>query len=185
MPFTFIPAAIDGVFIIATPVYPDHRGFFAELFQAEAFRTGGLPDTFVQDNFSFSHRYVLRGLHYQMNPYAQGKLITVLSGEIFDCAVDIRKGSPSYGKWIGFNLRDSDGRLLYVPPGLAHGFCVLSESAVVMYKVTARYQPAAERGIRWNDPQLGIDWPVDRPLLSPKDDILPPLIEAENNFTYP
>jgi len=170
--------------LIETSLYPDERGFFAELFHAEAFRDGGIPLSFVQDNFSYSHRYVLRGLHYQLEPYAQGKLISVLAGEIFDCAVDIRTGAPTFGKWFGLHLQARDGRLLYIPPGFAHGFCVLSESAIVMYKVTADYQPAAERGIRWDDPQVNITWPLTSPLLSAKDRNLPTLASAELNFSY-
>lgn len=184
MPFRLLPTEIEGVTLIETSVYPDHRGFFAEIFREESFKKMGFTVSFVQDNFSFSHRNVLRGLHYQLNPHAQGKLVVALYGEIYDCAVDIRQGSPTYGKWVGVYLSPQRGQMLYVPPGFAHGFCVLSESAVVMYKVTQDYNPAAERGIVWNDPEIGIKWPLSSPVISEKDAILPTLAAAENNFTY-
>jgi len=184
MPFTFHSTDIEDVLLIETTLYHDGRGYFAELFKEETFLKAGLKASFVQDNFSFSHHRVLRGLHYQLEPHAQGKLVTVLHGEIFDCAVDIRIGSPTYGKWFGVNLSAEMGLLLYVPPGFAHGFCVLSNSAVVLYKVTSPYNPSAERGIVWNDPGIGIEWPIHDPILSSKDAQLPLLREGENNFSY-
>jgi dTDP-4-dehydrorhamnose 3,5-epimerase len=137
----------------------------------------------VQDNCSHSVRGVLRGLHYQKQPAAQGKLVSLAAGEIFDVAVDIRKGSPDFGRWIGVRL--VVGSLMYIPPGFAHGFCVLSEAATVLYKTTAEYAPELDRGIAWNDPVIGIEWPIKDPLLSDKDRQLPTLAEADNNFTYP
>ncbi len=129
-------------------------------------------------------RGVLRGLHYQKPPQAQGKLVMVLSGEVFDVAVDIRRGSPTYGRWVGETLSAENGRMLWIPVGFAHGFCVLSERADVVYLVTAEYAPDLDRGIRWNDPEIGIRWPVDEPLLSPKDARLPLLREADQDFVF-
>jgi dTDP-4-dehydrorhamnose 3,5-epimerase len=136
----------------------------------------------VQDNYSHSSRGVLRGLHFQKQPHAQGKLIMVLSGRIYDVAVDIRVGSPTYGRWEGMELSGDCFRMLYVPVGFAHGFCVLSQTASVLYKVTAQYDPASDRGILWNDPELGIEWPIAEPILSPKDAGHPLLWDADNNL---
>lgn len=184
MAFRFQPLEIREVTLIETTIFADNRGFFAEIFREEAFRRLGLETSFPQDNFSSSQRNVLRGLHYQLEPYAQGKLVIALYGEIFDCAVDLRRGSPTFGRWVGINLSARAGKLLYIPPGFAHGFCVLSDYAVVMYKVTKDYNPSAERGIIWNDPQIGIKWPIESPILSEKDALLPTLDKADNNFTY-
>jgi dTDP-4-dehydrorhamnose 3,5-epimerase len=126
----------------------------------------------------------LRGLHYQKDPYAQGKLLKVVIGEIFDVAVDIRQGSPTFGQWVGEWLSAENGRLLYVPPGFAHGFCVLSESADLIYKATNYYKPETDRGIIWNDPQIGIEWPISQPKLSKKDRELPRLAQADINYSY-
>src|SRR5690606_15100817 len=138
----------------------------------------------VQDNLSHSRYGVLRGLHYQAHPKAQGKLVSVLRGEIFEVAVDIRRGSPTYGRGVGVRLAAKDRRLLYVPVGFAHGFCVLSVEADVVYKVTKEYAPELDRGVRWNDPELGIRWPIEEPILSPKDAQLPLLREAAPDFIY-
>ena len=136
----------------------------------------------MQDNLSRSRQGFLRGLHYQKHPKAQGKLLTVLRGEIFDVAADIRKGSPTYGQWVGLTLSADNFRMLYIPVGFAHGFCVLSDEAVLSYKATEEYAPDLERGIVWNDPDIGIHWPVANPVLSAKDAQLPQLREADNNF---
>ena len=184
MPFSFQPTALRGVILIETQPFKDDRGFFAESYQRSAFLAGGITEPFVQDNFSFSVYGVLRGLHYQKEPRAQGKLVTVSKGEVFDVAVDIRKNSPAYGKWIGVRLSGENGRLLYIPTGFAHGFCVLSDEAYVTYKVTAEYDPKLDRGIVWNDPELSITWPVPHPLLSPKDAGLPHLRDADNDFGF-
>ena len=140
---------------------------------------------FVQDNISYSRQHVLRGLHYQLSPAAQGKLVLAVHGVIFDAVVDIRRGSPTYGNWVGATLDSAHGpQLLYVPPGFAHGFCVLSDQASVAYKATAEYVPAMERGIGWNDPALKIAWPIDTPILNERDAALPTLAAADNDFVY-
>jgi dTDP-4-dehydrorhamnose 3,5-epimerase len=150
-----------------------------ETFKASELGAYGIPSAFVQDNFSHSRRGVLRGLHYQNEPEAQAKLVAVLRGRIYDVAVDIRAGSPNYGRWIGLELSAESGRMVYIPKGFAHGFCVLSEEADVLYKVTKEYAPDLDRGILWNDPDIGIRWPIAAPILSPKDAGLPRLSEAD------
>jgi dTDP-4-dehydrorhamnose 3,5-epimerase len=168
---------LPGVLEIETDVYPDARGFFKELHHRKRYAEAGLDRTFVQDSFSRSTRGVLRGLHYQLrNP--QGKLLAVLRGEIYDVAVDIRRGSPTFGRWVGVRLSDANGRQLFVPEGFAHGFCALSETADVLYKNTALYTPGDEFGVRWSDPRLAIAWPVAAPVLSPRDAALPTLAEV-------
>lgn len=159
---------IPGVLLIESTPFRDHRGLFCETYHAERYAQAGLADRFVQDNFSRSVRGTLRGLHYQ-EPHAQGKLVMVLEGAVYDVVVDIRRGSPTFGKWRGFDLSSDNFRQLYVPPGCAHGFCVISDQAGVLYKCTDFYSPQDERGIVWNDPMLAISWPVTSPLLSAKD----------------
>ena len=160
---------LNGLFQIEPDVFGDARGKFVELYSQSRYETAGIVTLpFVQDNFSWSVRGTLRGLHYQMTK-PQGKLVTVVKGAVYDVAVDIRQGSPSFGQWYGVELSDTNMRQLYVPPGFAHGFCVLSEEAGFLYKCTEAYQPADERGILWSDPVLAIAWPVSKPLLSPKD----------------
>jgi dTDP-4-dehydrorhamnose 3,5-epimerase len=184
MPFQFHRLQIPDVILIEARHFTDDRGFFLETYKRSAFRDNGIPDAFVQDNHSRSAHGVLRGLHYQIHPAAQGKLVRVLRGEVFDVAVDIRKGSPTFGQWVGVRLSEERFQMIYVPPGFAHGFCVLSERADLGYKVTAEYAAAQERGIVWNDPDIGIAWPVAEPVLSPKDAQLPPLKSADINFVY-
>jgi len=184
MPFTFESTRLPGVISIETKIFKDDRGFFTESYKQSDFLTAGITDPFVQDNFSFSVQGVLRGLHFQKEPYAQGKLVMVSKGEIYDVAVDIRKNAPTYGQWIGMTLSGENGRLLYIPAGFAHGFCVLSPEAYVTYKVTAEYNPALDRGIIWNDPDIGIVWPVEAPLLSAKDAGLPCLREVDSDFLF-
>jgi len=167
---------LPGVLEIETDFYPDSRGFFKELHHTRRYAEAGLDRTFVQDSFSRSTRGVLRGLHYQLR-HPQGKLLTVLRGEIYDVAVDIRRGSPTFGRWVGVRLSDANGRQLFVPEGFAHGFCVLSETADVMYKNTALYTPGDEYGVRWSDPLVAIVWPVTSPILSLRDAALPTLGE--------
>lgn len=179
MPFEFQRLNIPDVILIKTITAGDNRGFFKETYQLSAFRDSGIPVSFVQDNYSHSIRGVLRGLHYQKDPDGQGKLVMVVEGEIFDVAVDIRKGSPTYGKWVGEKLSAENGLLIYLPPGFAHGFCVLSETADVLYKVSREYAPHQDRGIVWNDPEIAIDWPLAKPILSPKDSRLPFLKDAD------
>lgn len=183
MPFRFQPLEIPDVILIHISGRADARGFFRETYRQAEFAAYGIPP-FVQDNHSRSARGVLRGLHYQMNPHAQGKFLTVISGAIYDVAVDIRQGSPTYARWVAQTLSAENGQMLYVPPGFAHGFCVLSDFADVVYKVTAEYAPALERGIRWNDPELAIAWPLDQPTLSSRDAQLPLLRAADNNFIF-
>jgi len=159
---------LPGVIIIESDLYPDHRGFFRELYHKEKYSAAGLKSEFVQDNHSRSVKGVLRELHYQLrNP--QGKLVTALSGEIFDVAVDIRAGSPNFGKWTGVHLSPQSSRQIYIPPGFAHGFCVLSDTADVVYKCTGLYSPGDEHGLLWSDEGVNIDWPVSQPIVSEKD----------------
>ncbi len=185
MPFTFKRLALAEVILVTPRAHSDARGFFRELYKRSEFSEGGIPDVFVQTNHSRSTLGVLRGLHYQIPPQAQGKLISVVRGAVFDVAVDIRKGSPTYGKWVGEVLSDENHRLLYVPEGFAHGFCVLSEVVDLCYQVTAEFAPDLDRGILWNDPQIGVAWPVADPQLSAKDAAQPLLAEADNAFVYP
>jgi len=159
---------IPGVLLIEPVLFRDQRGHFCETFHAQRYTEAGLTERFVQDNFSHSIRGTLRGLHYQ-EPHAQGKLVMVVAGVVYDVVADIRRGSPTFGKWQGFELSSAGYRQLFVPPGCAHGFCVTSEQASVLYKCTDFYSPKDERGIIWNDPALAISWPVAAPLLSPKD----------------
>jgi dTDP-4-dehydrorhamnose 3,5-epimerase len=184
MPFEFRPLAIPGVVLIAVRKFEDDRGFFMETYKHSAFAANGIAASFVQDNYARSSRGVLRGLHYQLNPAAQGKLVGVVQGEAFDVAVDIRQGSPTYGQWVGEVLSAENRRMLYIPPGFAHGYCVLSDAADIAYKVTVEYAPDLDRGIRWNDPTISIDWPMSDPILSPKDAALPHLEDAEKNFEF-
>ena len=159
---------IDGLIIIEPKVFRDSRGLFYEVYSESRYKEHGVSARFVQDNHSVSEKGVLRGLHYQVNP-GQDKLVRVVRGEVFDVAVDIRKGSPTYGKWWGLSLSEANNLQLYIPVGFAHGFCVLSDSAEVLYKCSDYYSPQNERGIIWNDPDLAIDWPIENPTLSEKD----------------
>ena len=184
MQFTFTKSKIPNVVLIEPRLFPDDRGYFFESFKESAFASNGITTKFVQDNFSHSVKGVLRGLHYQKNPKVQAKLVTVLRGEIFDVAIDIRKNSPTFGQWIGEILSDENHKSLYIPEGFAHGFCVLSAEADVIYKVNNEYSPENERGILWNDPQIDIMWPIDTPLLHEKDSTLPLLKDADIDFVY-
>ncbi len=163
---------LPGVLLLKPKVFGDERGFFLETFQARRYAETGLNRPFVQDNCSRSCRGILRGLHFQLR-HPQGKLVYVTKGEVFDVAVDIRRGSPTFRKWYGVRLNDGNHFQLYIPPGFAHGFCVLSESADFFYKCTDYYHPADEGAVRWNDPDLGIAWPLAAPLLSEKDAAAP------------
>ena len=170
----FLPTALEGVILVEPRVFPDDRGYFLETYHREKFAKGGIPDLFVQDNHSYSVRGTLRGLHAQLR-HPQGKLVRAVQGEIFDVAVDIRPDSPTFGQWVGDRLSGENFHQLWVPPGFAHGFCVLSENAHVQYKCTELYRGDDEIGIVWNDPAIGIDWPVTEPLLSRKDREAPKL----------
>ncbi|MGB5054797.1 MAG: dTDP-4-dehydrorhamnose 3,5-epimerase [Nitrospirales bacterium] len=164
----FLPTRLPEVLIVEPDVYRDQRGWFLETYHVQKYQEAGILPPFVQDNCSSSVLETLRGLHFQMiRP--QGKLIRVIRGEIFDVAVDIRKGSPTFASWVGVTLSSEDFRQIYVPMGFAHGFCVLSDVAEVEYKCTDVYAPGGEVTIRWNDPRIGIQWPIERPLLSTKD----------------
>lgn len=184
MTFRFSRLQIPEIVLIEADNFRDHRGFFRETFKQSEFSANGIPFPFVQDNHSHSSHGVIRGLHYQLRPKAQGKLVVVSAGEILDIAVDIRMGSPTFGQWVGQVLSIDNGCMLYVPPGFAHGFCVLSVEADVTYKVTTEYAPDLDRGIVWNDPAIGVEWPTREPILSPKDAALPFLKDADNNFDY-
>lgn len=163
---------LPGVLIVEPHVFEDVRGHFLEIYQDKRYAAQSIAEQFVQDNVSFSKKGVLRGLHYQLhNP--QAKLVMVLEGGIFDVSVDIRRGSPTFGKWFGTVLSSRDYQQVYIPQGFAHGFCVLSETAKIIYKCTDYYTPSDERGIIWSDPTLGIEWPIAAPLLSEKDAAFP------------
>jgi dTDP-4-dehydrorhamnose 3,5-epimerase len=180
MPYTVTPTAIPEVLILEPKVFGDARGFFYESFNARDFaQCTGLDVGFVQDNHSKSAKGVLRGLHYQIQ-HAQGKLVRVVQGEVFDVAVDLRKSSPTFGQWVGVHLSADNHRQLWVPPGFAHGFVVLSESAEFLYKTTDYWFPEHERSLLWNDAAVGITWPLEgEPLLAAKDAAGKPLAEAE------
>jgi dTDP-4-dehydrorhamnose 3,5-epimerase len=168
-----IAAPIEGLLLIKPKVYNDERGVFFETFNRNDFKNAGLSLDFVQDNQSVSAKHVLRGLHFQVAPYEQGKLVRVASGEILDVAVDIRKNSKTYLKHYAVVLDSKNNQMLWIPPGFAHGFLVLKDDTVVTYKCTAPYNKEAERGIRWNDPEIGIDWGINNLVLSDKDKALP------------
>ncbi|TSE30559.1 dTDP-4-dehydrorhamnose 3,5-epimerase [Tepidimonas charontis] len=183
MPYTVVPTAIPGVLILEPKVFGDARGFFFESYNQRDFEaaTGLVGITFVQDNHSRSVRGVLRGLHYQLPPKAQGKLVRVVRGAVFDVAVDIRRDSPTFGRWVGVELNEHNHRQLWIPPGLAHGFLTLTDCADFLYKTTNTYSPEHERCIRWDDPTVGIEWPrLDvGPILSPKDQAGRALTDAD------
>ena len=174
---------IPGVLILEPKVFEDERGFIFESYNQRTLDVLGITDTFVQDNHSRSVRGVLRGLHYQVEP-AQTKLVRVAVGEVFDVAVDIRHGSPTYARWVGVYLSAENKRQLYIPEGFAHGFCVVSDVAEFLYKVNSHYNPAGDRGIAWDDPDIGIDWPISEPLLSGKDQKHGRLCQAPVDFVY-
>lgn len=180
----FIETKLKGLYIINPKVYHDARGFFFESYNQQVFNRNGIEAVFVQDNVSRSSRGALRGLHYQIPPHGQGKLVRVTEGAVFDVAVDIRRGSATFGRWFGHTLSAENKQALYIPPGFAHGFLVLSGEAEFTYKCTALYHPAAERGILWNDPSIGIQWPMEPKLdlLSDKDRKYPTLAQAETGF---
>ena len=179
MPFTFTPGPIEGLVIINPRVFADERGFFLESYKASDFAAAGIPGLFVQDNHSRSCKGTLRGLHFQRHPHAQGKLVRVTRGAVWDVAVDLRKGSPNYGKWFGIELTEENHLMFWIPPGFAHGFVALSDNTELQYKCTAEYHAPSDGGVRWDDPDLGITWPdLGIPyILSEKDKKLPLLRE--------
>lgn len=181
MPFTFTRLALPDVILIEPKAYGDARGFFMETFKESEFRSAGICDHFSQDNQSRSCRGVLRGLHYQLPPSAQAKLVRCAAGELFDVVVDVRRSSPTFGRCVSAMLTAANRHILYVPFGFAHGICIVSETADVLYKASGEYCPALERGVRWDDPAIGIQWPLDgmTPSLSGKDAVCPLLADAE------
>lgn len=175
---------LQGVFVIDPDVFADPRGFFLETWAHRRYSDAGLPSIFVQDNLSRSAQGILRGLHLQ-HPYGQGKLVHVIHGEVFDVAVDVRVGSPTFGQWVGTTLTGENHRQVYIPPGFAHGFCVVSEYALFSYKCTEAYHRETELGVIWNDPDLAIPWPVSEPQLSAKDAVFPRLAEIPKDRLPP
>jgi len=169
MPFSFSRTAIPDVVVVEPRAFPDERGYFMETYKRSEFAAHGIHEIFVQCNQSKSPRGVLRGLHYQKSPKAQGKLIRALAGAIYDVALDVRPASPTFGKWVAVSLSAENKHMVYVPPGFAHGFCVTSEDAEIHYMTTEEYAPDFESGILWNDPDLKIPWPVENPRLSERD----------------
>lgn len=182
MSFAFHRLEIPDLVLVRPLRRGDSRGFFAETYRASAFEAAGIRGPFVQDNLARSAPGVLRGLHYQAEPHAQGKLVQVVRGAVFDVAVDLRRSSPTFGRWAGCRLDEEEGALLWIPPGFAHGYTVLGDGADLAYKVTAEYRPELDRGIRWDDPAIGVAWPVHEPVLSARDRALPSLAEVESPF---
>jgi dTDP-4-dehydrorhamnose 3,5-epimerase len=173
-----IETGLKEVVLVEPERHEDSRGLFYELYHQDKYTKIGIPDTFVQDNVAQSKRDVLRGLHYQLR-YPQGKLVMAVQGTVFDVAVDIRRGSPSFGQWCGFELSAANMRQLYIPPGFAHGYCVLTDTATVVYKCSRFYAPDDDHGIIWNDPTINITWPIVTPVLSAKDRALKTLAESQ------
>lgn len=185
MPFEFRPAAIPGVMILTAPAFADDRGRFSESYKASEFAAAGIAEPFVQDNLSWStRRGTVRGMHFQKPPLAQGKLVRCLQGTIFDVVADLRRGSPTEGKSVSFELDSVSGTMIWVPAGLAHGFQTLVDDCLVLYKTTAEYSPEHEAGICWDDPELEISWPVRPAILSPRDAALPGVAGSAGIFTW-
>lgn len=182
MSFAFLPLEIPDVVLVRPLRRGDARGFFAETYRASAFAAAGIRGPFVQDNLARSAPGVLRGLHYQAEPHPQGKLIQVVRGAVFDVAVDLRRSSSTYGRWVGCRLDAEGGEVLWIPPGFAHGYAVLGDGADLAYKVTAEFRPELDRGIRWDDPEIGVAWPTSGPVLSDRDRSLPLLADVEPPF---
>ncbi|WP_091186319.1 dTDP-4-dehydrorhamnose 3,5-epimerase [Paenibacillus catalpae] len=179
----FIPTRLEGLYVVEPEVHGDSRGFFMESYSQATFAEHGIDTPFVQDNHSLSAQSgVIRGLHYQLNPHAQTKLVRVITGAIYDVAVDIRPNSSTFGQWVGVILSEANKRQLLIPRGFAHGFCTIVPNTQVLYKVDAFYSPEQDRGILWSDPALNIDWPTVNPILSGKDQEHPLLVNAELNF---
>ncbi len=179
-----IETKIQGLKIIEPQVFGDERGYFFESYNANVFSAAGLPTTYLQDNESCSARGVLRGLHFQEPPFAQGKLVRVVSGAMMDVSVDIRVGSPTFGQWEAIELSGQNKRMLWVPPGFAHGVVTLEDDSILVYKCTNVFNKASENSIRWNDPDLNIDWGIENPVISDKDKIAPMFSELKSPFKY-
>jgi dTDP-4-dehydrorhamnose 3,5-epimerase len=184
MSFEFEPLAIPDVIRITPALHGDHRGFFTETYRASAFEEAGIREAFLQDNHARSTHGVLRGLHYQAPPRGQAKLVRVVQGEVFDVAVDLREGSPTFGQWAGGVLSGEDGAILYIPEGFAHGYLCLSEQADLVYKVSSEFDAALDGGVAWDDPVIGIPWPMENPILSERDLALPSLDSMTSPFRY-
>ena len=184
MPFEFKKTEIPEVVEVQPQVFTDERGTFAELFKLDAFTEAGITEPLTQVNYSRSKKNVLRGMHYQLPPHAQSKLVSCSFGEVFDVAVDIRQGSPTFGMWVGRTLSGENKTMLYIPEGFAHGFFVVSDEAEVVYYCNNQYAPDAEGGLNWNDPAVGIVWPAQNPILADRDAAFPLLADAKNTFQY-
>jgi len=173
MPFDFKKLQIEGLVLVEPKVFHDSRGFFMETYKESEFGAHGIAERFVQDNHSLSQKGVLRGLHFQHRPKAQGKLVSVIKGSVWDVAVDIRPDSSTYMKWCSVELTEENKKMLYIPPGFAHGFAALSDDVHLVYKCTSEYDANCDAGIRWNDTDIGVDWPISEPIVSDKDRELP------------
>jgi len=184
MPFEFQKLKIPGLILVKPKIFTDARGFFMEIYKKSDFEKAGIKVNFVQDNHSRSTKNVLRGLHYQKPPYEQAKLVRCIKGKIFDVAVDIRKNSSTYTKWVGVELSEENSYMFYIPEGFAHGFLVLSDEAEIIYKCSCEYKPEYDSGIKYNDPVININWPVSNPILSPKDFNLPTLGVGRSKDLY-
>lgn len=184
MPVKITKTEIPDVLVVETGVVRDDRGFFSETYSSKMFEAAGFRETFLQDNLSESRRGTLRGLHYQLEPHGMGKLVRAIRGSVFDVAVDIRRGSPSFGKWVGQTLSAENRLAFWIPSGFAHGFIALEDESLVLYKCTTIHTPEAERAILYADPKIGIAWPLPPTLVAPKDAAAPPLDKAEYNFEY-
>jgi len=175
---------IPGVLVIETGIARDDRGFFTEIYSEKVWEEAGFKESFVQDNLSMSAKGTLRGMHYQLDPYGMGKLVRVVSGSVFDVAVDLRRGSPTFGKWVGRTLSEGNGLAMWVPIGFAHGFIALEDDALVLYKCTGMHTPDAERSLSYKDPEIGIEWPIEVTIVTKRDEEAPGLRDAEHNFVF-
>jgi dTDP-4-dehydrorhamnose 3,5-epimerase len=184
MPFEFKKTEIPEVVEVQPKIFEDERGIFSEIFTLRGFSEIGITEPLTQVNYSRSSKGVLRGMHYQLPPHAQSKLVSCPLGEVFDVAVDIRQGSPTYGTWVGRVLSAENKTMLYIPEGFAHGFCVISEEAEVVYYCNNQYAPDSEGGLSWKDSTVGITWPIENPVLAERDAAFPVLSEAKNTFKY-
>lgn len=184
MPIKLTPAPIDGILLAETGLFRDDRGFITETWSEPVWREAGFGATFVQDIMSCSARGALRGMHYQIEPHGMGKLIRVVRGAVYDAAVDLRRGSPSFGKWFGVELSEANAKVVWIPAGFAHGFVSLEDDSLVYYKCDAAHTPEAERSLNYRCPDVGIEWPIDPVIVSKKDAAAPMLKDAEYNFTY-
>lgn len=184
MPVEIERTELEDVLVVKTRVFADSRGFFLEVYSQTAWEEKGLRAAFVQDNLSKSSKGTLRGMHYQLAPHAMGKLVRVVSGAAFDVAVDLRRGSPTFGRWVGHVLTGENGLGLWIPAGFAHGFLALEDETYLLYKCTAHYAPQSERSLNYADPKVGIRWPMEPALLSPKDAEAPMLDKADYNFVW-